>query len=58
MKLEVVEDQDTWIVRGDGQDLARHRDQDQALADAAERLRHCPRDERSHSFTVRYLERG
>ena len=58
MKLEVVEDQDTWIVRGDGRDLARHRDQDEALADAAGRLRDCPPDERSYSFTVRYLERG
>jgi hypothetical protein len=58
MKLEVVEDQDNWIVRRDGEDIARHRDQDQALADAAERLRDCPPQERSYSFTVRYLERG
>ncbi|MBS0332505.1 MAG: hypothetical protein JSS35_07045 [Proteobacteria bacterium] len=58
MKLEVVEDRDAWIVRQDGQDLARHRDQDAALADAAQRLRDCPQDGKGHAFGVRYLERG
>ena len=57
MKLEVVEDRDAWIVRQDGEDLARHRDQDRALADAAQRLRDCPRDRQPHSFAVRYRER-
>jgi hypothetical protein len=58
MKLEVVEGQDNWIVRRDGEDLARFRDQDAALADAAERLRGCPADAEAHAFAVRYLERG
>lgn len=59
MKLEVVEDQDTWIVRRGGQDLARFRDQDSALADATRRLRECvAAGEDVHSFAVRYLERG
>jgi hypothetical protein len=58
MKLEVVEDQDNWIVRRDGEDLARFGDQDEALAEATERLRQDAIDRGLHSFAVRYLERG
>lgn len=59
MKLEVVEDRDSWIVRRDGEELARFRDQDSALADATWRLRQgVAAGEDVHSFAVRYLERG
>ena len=39
MSYEVIEEQDEWIVRGDGCELARFRDQDTALNDVAERLK-------------------
>lgn len=58
MKFEVVEDPEAWIVCGDGEELARFREQDQALADAAGRLRECPPGERAYSFAVRYRPRG
>ncbi|WP_293906049.1 hypothetical protein [Phenylobacterium sp.] len=39
MRYEVVEDQDGWIVRSEGCELARFGDQDTALQDVAARLR-------------------
>jgi hypothetical protein len=60
MKFEVVEDDGGWIVRRDGVDVARHREQEQALADIAERLRadrHADPDV-SYSLTMRYQARA
>ena len=57
MKFEVVEDPGAWIVRRDGEEVARFGDQDQALAEAARRMGARTGEERSYSFSVRYLER-
>ena len=40
MRFEVVEEADEWIVRSEGCELARFGDQEAALHDVAERLRH------------------
>lgn len=59
MKFEVVEDPGAWIVRRDGEEIARFREQDEALADVAQRLgERTGAGERSYSFTMRYLERS
>ncbi|WP_293376898.1 hypothetical protein [Phenylobacterium sp.] len=58
MKFEVLEDTDAWIVRRDGVELARFDDQDQALADVAQRLRGPARPDLSYSLAVRYQVRG
>jgi len=39
MRYEVVEERDEWIVRREGCELARFRDQEKALNDVAKRLR-------------------
>jgi hypothetical protein len=39
MRYEVIEEQDEWIVRHEGSELARFSDQDTALNDVAERLK-------------------
>jgi hypothetical protein len=39
MRYEVIEDQDEWIVRREGCELARFGDQDTALNDVAARLK-------------------
>jgi hypothetical protein len=54
MKFEVVENDEEWIVRRDGVDVARFRDQDQALSDIAQRLRDGGDGELSYSLGVRY----
>ena len=58
MKYEVVEDPNAWIVRRDGEEVGRFGDQDLALAEAARRMADRTGGERSHSFSVRYLERS
>ena len=64
MKFEVVEeaapDGRDWIVRRDGVEVARHRDQELALADIAERLRGQRADDPalSYSLTMRYQARA
>jgi hypothetical protein len=57
MKFEVVEVSGGWIVRRDGVEVARHAQQDDALADVAERLRREGDDELSYSLTMRYSAR-
>ncbi|HLZ76044.1 hypothetical protein [Phenylobacterium sp.] len=59
MKFEVLEDDGGWIVRRNGVEIARHREQEQALSDIAERLRGDGRQvpDRSYSLTMRYLAR-
>lgn len=58
MKFEVVESSGSWIVRCDGVELARFGDQDQALADIAERLRAADEVKTSYSLAMRYAARG
>ena len=59
MKFEVVEDPGAWIVRRNGEEIARFREQDEALADVAQRLgERRGAGEQAYSFTMRYLERG
>jgi hypothetical protein len=55
MKFEVIEDAGGWIVRRDGVELGRFRDQDAALADIAAHLRACSNTAFSYSLAVRYL---
>ena len=54
MKFEVIETGGEWIVRRDGVELARHRDQIEALSDIAERLRGAGEGEISYSLAMRY----
>jgi hypothetical protein len=64
MKFEVVEDGApegaAWIVRRDGVEIARHREQELALADIAERLREARDDDAdlSYSLAMRYQVRA
>ena len=58
MKFEVVETSSGWIVRRDGVELARFSEQDQALADVAQRLRASEGPELSYSLAMRYAARG
>lgn len=39
MRFEVVQEEDAWVVRREGHELARFNDQDTALSDVADRLR-------------------
>ncbi|HZZ35880.1 MAG TPA: hypothetical protein VFE03_09155 [Caulobacteraceae bacterium] len=57
MRYEVVEDTGEWIVRSDGCELARYRDQDTALNDVAQRLRDADASEPA-SLSVRYQSRS
>jgi hypothetical protein len=56
MRFEVVEDADGWIVRSEGCELARFRDQDAALQDVADRLRDVGSGQPA-SLAVRYRPR-
>jgi hypothetical protein len=58
MKYEVLEDCGVWIVQRDGVEVARFAQQDDALADVAERLREKSTDAGSYSLTMRYQPRG
>jgi hypothetical protein len=59
MKFEVVEDSGSWIVRRDGAEIARHREQEQALADVAKRLGDAGEGhpDLSYSLAMRYQTR-
>ena len=60
MRYEVVEERDEWIVRHEGCELARFRDQEKALSDVARRLRAAaatPTDEPAR-LSVRYERRN
>lgn len=57
MRYEVVEERGEWIVRSEGCELARFRDQDTALGDVAQRLRAAD-TATSASFSVHYEHRG
>jgi hypothetical protein len=60
MKFEVLEDDGGWIVRRDGVEVARHREQEDALSDIAERLRGDRQDDPdlSYSLAMRYQARA
>lgn len=58
MKYEVLEDAGAWIVQRDGVEVARFAEQDDALADIAERLREKPAVSGSYSLTMRYQPRN
>ena len=57
MKYEVLEEAGAWIVQRDGVEVARFAQQDDALADVAERLRGKTADDGSYSLTMRYQPR-
>jgi len=58
MKYEVVEHLGEWIVRRDGEELARFDEQLAALADVTERLGGSKPADESYSLAVRYAARG
>jgi hypothetical protein len=58
MKFEVVESGGEWIVRCDGEELARYGEQLEALSDVADRLRDDRTDDASYSLAMRYQARG
>jgi hypothetical protein len=58
MKFEVVENNGEWIVRRDGVEIARFRDQLEALADVGERLRAANDADGSYSLAMRYEARA
>jgi hypothetical protein len=58
MNYEVLEEGGEWVVTRDGEEVARFPQQDDALADVAQRLRGNPEDSGSYSLTMRYQPRG
>lgn len=57
MKLEVVQRANEWIVRKSGEEVARYNGQDEALDDAAKRLRTAAND-KGATLAVRYERRA
>jgi len=57
MRYEVLEEADAWVVRSEGCELARYRQQDEALNDVASRLREADASVAS-SVSVRYATRA
>jgi hypothetical protein len=57
MKFEVVESAGEWIVRREGQEVARFAAQDEALNDVAARLRDADASQPA-SLSMRYQRRG
>lgn len=57
MKFEVVECAGEWIVRREGQEVARFATQDEALNDVAARLRDADATQPA-SLAMRYQRRG
>ena len=58
MKYEVIEADGEWIVRGDGGELARFAQQNDALADVAARMRDADPDDDLVSLRVSYQSKG
>jgi hypothetical protein len=58
MKFEVIESRDEWIVRRNGVELARFRDQLEALAEVTDRLAGTAKADASYSLAVRYQPRA
>jgi hypothetical protein len=57
MRFEVVETAGEWVVRRNGEELARFTGQDEALHDVAARLRGCDASQ-SAALSVRFERRG
>jgi hypothetical protein len=57
MKFEVIEDAGEWVVRRDEVEVARYREQIDALADVAERLRESETTG-PYSLAMRYQARA
>jgi len=57
MKFEVVESAGEWIVRCEGQEVARFAAQEEALNDVAARLREADASQPA-SLSMRYQRRG
>jgi hypothetical protein len=58
MKFEVIESREEWIVRRDGVEVARFRDQLEALAEVTDRLAGAAKVDASYSLAVRYQPRA
>ena len=58
MKYEVLEEAGEWVVQRDGVEVARFAQQDDALADVAERLKAHDANDGSYSLTMRYQARS
>ncbi len=58
MKYAVVETAGEWIVQREGLELARFRDQIEALAHVADLLRDAGQSDGSYSLAMRYLARA
>jgi hypothetical protein len=58
MKFEVIESRDEWIVRRNGVEVARFRDQLEALAEVTDRLAGAAKADASYSLAVRYQPRA
>jgi len=58
MKFEVIESIGEWIVRRNGEELARFGGQLEALDHVADRLRDVNQDQLSYSLAMRYQDRG
>jgi hypothetical protein len=58
MKFEVIESHDEWIVRRNGVEVARFRDQLEALAEVTDRLAGTAKLDASYSLAVRYQARA
>jgi hypothetical protein len=58
MKYAVVETAGEWIVQRDGLELARFRDQIEALAHVADLLRDHDQADGSYSLAMRYRARA
>jgi hypothetical protein len=58
MKYEVLEESGVWVVQLDGVEIARFAEQDDALADVAERLKGHDAGDGSYSLTMRYQARN
>jgi hypothetical protein len=57
MRFEVVEEEGAWIVRSEGEELARFESQDTALSDVADRLRDADGSQ-PVSLAVRYQSKA
>lgn len=57
MRFEVVENADAWVVRSEGCELGRFADQDQALHEVADRLRHVDASA-PVALSMRYMNRS
>jgi len=58
LKYAVVEAAGEWIVQRDGLELARFRDQIEALTYVADLLRGCDETEGGYSLSMRYQARA